>query len=175
MRPYTLMTAPADARGSPISRLDDTQGVDSESKETGPGFFTYLAPGVGLGIIFTKAEVISWFRIQEMFRFDSFHMYGIIGSAVAVAALSLFLIKKMRLTTVAGDEIQIPPKAFGRWASQYWIGGTFFGFGWALLGACPGPIFALIGNGFTVFILALASSVFGTWFYGLVRPHLPHD
>jgi len=154
---------------------DIPQEIDGRGIETEPSLPTYLVLGVMLGIVFTKSELISWFRIQEMFRFDSFHMYGIIGTAVAVAALSVFTIKKLSLTTVRGAEIRIPPKEFGRRGSRYWIGGTFFGFGWALLGACPGPIFALIGNGITVIIVALASGVMGTWFYGLLRERLPHN
>lgn len=139
-----------------------------------PGLLAYLILGAGLGIIFTKSEIVSWYRIQEMFRFQSFHMYGIIGSAIAVGALSIFLIKKLDATTLSGDPIRIPPKETSGLASRYWIGGTIFGFGWALLGACPGPIFALIGNGVTVFVVSLVSAVFGTWCYGLLRPHLPH-
>ncbi len=165
------MTTPAIEQPSPMGDAGDIgKGIETE-----PGLLTYLVLGVGLGIVFTKSELISWFRIQEMFRFDSFHMYGIIGAAVAVAALSVFIIKRFSLTTVRGDEIRIPPKELGRSGSRYWIGGTFFGFGWALLGACPGPIFALIGNGITVIIVALASAVVGTWFYGLLRARLPHS
>ena len=155
--------------------VDMPQEIDGKDIETEPSLPTYLVLGVMLGIVFTKSELISWFRIQEMFRFDSFHMYGIIGTAVAVAALSVLMIKRLSLTTVRGDEIRIPPKEFGRRGSRYWIGGTFFGFGWALLGACPGPMFALIGNGITVIIVALASGVMGTWFYGLLRERLPHN
>ncbi len=166
------MTTRAGPHQSPIRDGDMPQEMDGKGIDTEPGLLTYLVLGGGLGIVFTKSEVISWFRIQEMFRFDSFHMYGIIGTAVAVAALSVFMIKRLSLTTVRGDEIRIPPKEFGRMGSRYWIGGTFFGFGWALLGACPGPIFALIGNGITVIIVALASGVIGTWFYGFLRARL---
>ncbi len=170
------MTSPAFEQQSPLRDGSDIpQEIDGKGTETEPGLLTYLILGVGLGIVFTKSEVISWFRIQEMFRFDSFHMYGIIGAAVTVAALSVFIIKRFSLTTVRGDEIRIPPKELGRSGSRYWIGGTFFGFGWALLGACPGPIFALFGNGITVIIIALVSAVVGTWFYGLMRTRLPHN
>ncbi len=170
------MTKPPIQQQSPIRDAGDTlQDIDGKRVETHPALLTYLLLGVVLGIVFTKSEVISWFRIQEMFRFDSIHMYGIIGTAVAVAALSVFMIKRLGLTTVRGDEIRIPPKELGRWGSRYWIGGTFFGFGWALLGACPGPIFALFGNGITVIVVALASAVMGTWFYGLLRTRLPHN
>ncbi|MEX1256735.1 MAG: YeeE/YedE thiosulfate transporter family protein [Gemmatimonadota bacterium] len=137
----------------------------------------YLLLGAVLGLLFVQAEVVSWFRIQEMFRFQSFHMYGIIGTAVATAALSLQVIKRLKLTTLHGEPIEIEPK---QWAgnripgARYWVGGTLFGMGWALLGACPGPVFALIGSGVTVMAVALASAVAGTWTYAALRPLLPH-
>ena len=134
----------------------------------------YLLLGTFYGIVFTKAEVISWFRIQEMFRFQSFHMYGIIGSAVVVAAVSVALIKRYHPTTLGGEDISISPKKWGRIGYRYWIGGTFFGIGWALLGACPGPIFTLIGTGVTVIVVALLSALAGTWVYAYLRPKLPH-
>ena len=112
----------------------------------------YLIYGILFGIILTKAEVISWFRIQEMFRFQSFHMYGIIGSAVVVGAISILLIKKFKLKSSNGEDIIFPYKPYNK---GLMIGGTIFGLGWALTGACPGPIFALIGNGYGVFIVAL--------------------
>ncbi len=141
---------------------------------TGAGLGVYLAIGMYFGIVATKAELVSWFRIQEMFRFQAFHMYGIIGSAVAVAMVSVALIKARRVRTVRGDNILVPPKELGRRGYRYWIGGTLFGLGWALTGACPGPIFALIGNGMSVYILVLVSALAGTWFYGVLRPSLPH-
>lgn len=140
---------------------------------TREGLLIYLILGILFGIILTKSEVISWFRIQEMFRFQSFHMYGIIGAAVVVAALSVAVIKRMGLKTVRGEAISIPPKKWGR-GYRYWIGGTCFGLGWALLGACPGPIFALLGNGVTVIVVALLGAMAGTWTYAALRPHLPH-
>lgn len=133
----------------------------------------YLVLGMLFGILFTKSEVISWFRIQEMFRFQSFHLYGIIGSAVAVAALSVQFIKRFNIKTFRGEPITIAPKQWGK-GYRYWIGGTIFGLGWALLGACPGPIFALIGSGVTVSLVALLSALVGTWLYGYLRPYLPH-
>ena len=141
---------------------------------SGAGLGVYLVIGTYFGIVATKGEVVSWFRIQEMFRFQSFHMYGIIGTAVAVAMVSLALIKSRQVRTVRGDKIVIRPKELGRRGYRYWIGGTLFGLGWALAGACPGPIFALIGNGVTVYGVVLLSALFGTWLYGVLRPRLPH-
>ncbi len=141
---------------------------------SGAGLFVYLAIGTYFGIVVTKGEVVSWFRIQEMFRFQSFHMYGVIATALAVAMVSLALIKSRRVRTVRGDEIVVPPKELGRRGYRYWIGGTLFGLGWALAGACPGPIFALIGNGVTVYGVVLLSALFGTWLYGALRQRLPH-
>lgn len=137
------------------------------------GLWAYLVLGIFFGILFTKSEVISWFRIQEMFRFQSFHMYGIIGSAVLVAAASVALIKRLQIKTLKGEPIAIPPKAMGR-GYRYWIGGLTFGLGWALTGACPGPLFALLGNGMSVIAVTLLSAVAGSWTYGALRPKLPH-
>jgi uncharacterized membrane protein YedE/YeeE len=137
------------------------------------GLPVYLLIGVYFGIILTKSEVISWFRIQEMFRFQSFHMYGIIGAAILVAAISVQIIKRMKMRAVSGDEVSIPPKEWGK-GYRYWIGGTIFGLGWALLGACPGPMFALVGSGATVLLVALVSALAGTWVYAYLRPSLPH-
>ena len=134
---------------------------------------TYAVIGTLFGIVFTKSEVISWFRIQEMFRFQSFHMYGIIGSAVVVSAVSIFLIKRFGVRTLSGDPIDIPTKQMGT-GTRYWLGGTIFGLGWALTGACPGPLFALIGSGTSVIAVTLASAIAGTWAYGYLRPRLPH-
>ena len=133
----------------------------------------YFALGIMFGVVLTKSEVISWFRIQEMFRFQAFHMYGIIGSAIVVAGLSLQLIRRLRACTLDGQPIVIPPKAMGR-GTRYWMGGTVFGLGWALVGACPGPLFALLGAGVGVMIIPLLSAVAGTWCYGALRPRLPH-
>jgi uncharacterized protein len=146
--------------------------------------FIYMVMGAYLGFIFVQAEVVSWFRIQEMFRFQSFHMYGIIGSAVVVAAISIFLIKRLNARTAHGDHITLSEKDWGDSkipGARYWIGGSFFGLGWAFLGACPGPIFALIGigiiaptTGLTVMIAALVSAMAGTWTYAALRDRLPH-
>lgn len=137
------------------------------------GLAIYLALGVVFGVIFTKSEVISWFRIQEMFRFQSFHMYGIISSAILVAAASVAVIKRANVRSLDGEPIMIPPKVMGR-GIRYWAGGVTFGLGWALVGACPGPLFALIGNGILPIALTLISAVAGTWIYGYLRPRLPH-
>jgi uncharacterized membrane protein YedE/YeeE len=133
----------------------------------------YFVLGTLFGIILIKAQVVSWFRIQEMFRFQSFYMYGVIGSALAVATASVALIKRYHVTTLAGEAITIPPKVMGR-GHRYWIGGTIFGLGWAMTGACPGPLFALIGSGVTVMIPAVLAALAGTWVYGYLRPKLPH-
>lgn len=133
--------------------------------------FKYLIVGLLFGVVFVKAEVVSWFRIQEMFRLQSFHMYGIIGSAVMVAMLSIWLIKKFGVKTLSGEPITIKPKEFNK--GQIY-GGILFGLGWAVTGACPGPLFAQIGTGATVVVVTLISAVFGTWVYGKFRDRLPH-
>ena len=131
----------------------------------------YLFTGVLFGIIFVKSEVISWFRIQEMFRMQSFHMYGIIGTAIVVGTISIFLIKRFNIKTIYGEPIQIPSKTFNK--GQIY-GGLIFGIGWAITGACPGPLFAQIGMGATVVTVTLISAIAGTWVYGWIRDRLPH-
>lgn len=131
----------------------------------------YLLTGIVFGIILTKAEVISWFRIQEMFRFESFHMYGVIGSAVAVGMISVWLIKKFSIKTIYGEEIALPEKPFNK--GQV-FGGCLFGFGWAMTGACPGPLYALLGTGSSVMLVMILSAIGGTLCYGLIREKLPH-
>ncbi len=133
--------------------------------------FKYLFVGILFGIVLTKSEVISWFRIQEMFRLQSFHMFGVIGSAIAVGALSIFIIKKKGIKTIYGEEIDLQSKPFNK--GQI-IGGLLFGFGWAMTGACPGPLFAQIGTGVSVISVTLLSAIFGTWIYGKLREKLPH-
>ncbi len=132
-----------------------------------------LALGVYFGIVLVKSEAVSRFRIQEMFRFGGFHMYGILWSAVLVAAISLVAIRRLGLSDPAGRLARIEPKEAGRGKARLG-GGLVFGCGWALLGACPGPIYALIGTGVTVVVVALASAVAGAWAYGHLRPRLPH-
>lgn len=131
----------------------------------------YAAVGILFGIVFVKAEVVSWFRIQEMFRLQSFHMYGIIGSAVMVGALSVWLIRKFNIKTIYGESITFHPKTFNK--GQV-IGGLLFGTGWAMTGACPGPLYAQIGTGATVIAITLLSAIVGTWVYGYFRDKLPH-
>jgi uncharacterized membrane protein YedE/YeeE len=160
-----------------IIEKEDQRKVDAvcvnESKLTHKWFhnFKYLLAGMLIGIVFVKAEMISWFRIQEMFRFQSFHMYGIIGSAVAVGVISVLLIKKFDIKTIYGESIVISPKKFNK--GQI-FGGLIFGFGWAITGACPGPLYALVGSGATVIILSILSAIAGTWVYGYFRDRLPH-
>ena len=131
----------------------------------------YLLAGLLFGIILVKGEVVSWFRIQEMFRLQSIHMYGIIGSAVITGMISIQLIKKFRIKTVNNEAINIIPKKYHR---GFIYGGVIFGIGWAITGACPGPLFAQIGSGATVVIVTLLSAIAGTWVYGYLKPKLPH-
>lgn len=131
----------------------------------------YLIVGILFGIVFVKAEVVSWFRIQEMFRLQSFHMYGIIGSAIVVGMISVWAIKKFNVKTIYGEPIVFHSKTFNK--GQI-IGGLIFGLGWAITGACPGPLFAQIGTGAIVIVITLLSAIAGTWIYGYFREKLPH-
>lgn len=131
----------------------------------------YVLAGTFFGIIAVKSEIISWFRIQEMFRLTSFHMYGVIGTAVLVGMISIQIIKRLNIKTLSGEKIIIAPKTFQK--GQIY-GGLIFGFGWAITGACPGPLFAQIGSGFGVITVTLLSAIFGTWVYGYFREKLPN-
>lgn len=131
----------------------------------------YLIVGIGFGIVFVKAEIISWFRIQEMFHLQSFFMYGVIGTAVIVGIISVLLIKKFSIKTFSGEPVTFEDKKFDK--GQI-IGGIIFGVGWAITGACPGPLFAQIGSGFGVVIITFLSAIAGTWVYGLLKEKLPH-
>jgi uncharacterized membrane protein YedE/YeeE len=133
----------------------------------------YFLLGGVFGMIIVEAEVISWFRIQEMFRFQSFHMYGVIATAVLTAGVSLIAIRWLGLRGRDGVPIGLPPKTVGA-GTRYVAGGTIFGIGWALTGACPGPLIALVGAGTTVMLVAVMSALAGTWTYGKLRPRLPH-
>ena len=133
--------------------------------------FKFLVMGLFFGILLVKSEVISWFRIQEMFHLQTFHMYGVMGSAVITGIISVWLIKHYNIKTISGEKIVIPHKKFNK--GQIY-GGLLFGFGWALTGACPGPMFAQIGTGALVIIASLLSAIAGTWVYGVIREKLPH-
>ena|SRR5690554_3098342 len=136
-------------------------------------YLKYLLVGTGFGFVLVKSEVVSWFRIQEMFRFDSIHMYGIIGLAIVVGMVSIQIIKRKNLKDINGEPISIPPKDASQ-VKRYLIGGSVFGIGWALLGACPGPMFALAGSGLTIMIVPIVAAVAGTYTYGLLKNKLPH-
>jgi hypothetical protein len=159
----------------PINTDFEVRSLDIDepknSKESILSYAKYLLMGIFFGIILVKSEVISWYRIQEMFRLQSFHMYGVIGSAVVTGIISVWLIKKFNIKTIHGETVVIPAKKFNK--GQIY-GGLIFGFGWAITGACPGPLFALIGTGALVVVVALLSAIGGTWVYGLVREKLPH-
>ena len=140
-------------------------------KESFVSNFKYMIVGIVFGIVFVKAEIISWFRIQEMFRLQSFHMYGVIGTAVVVGLISVQIIKRFKIKTLSGENIVIPEKPFQK--GQIY-GGIIFGLGWAITGACPGPLFAQIGSGFLAVGVTFASAVAGTWIYGALQNKLPH-
>lgn len=133
----------------------------------------YFLLGSAFGFVIVEAEVISWFRIQEMFRFDAFHMYGIIGTAVVTAAISLLAIKRLGVRDAEGKPLALAPKTLGT-GVRYLAGGSLFGLGWALTGACPGPLVALVGAGTPVMLVAILSALVGTWTYGTLRRSLPH-
>ena len=153
-----------------VRSLDGLQ-TDQQKTESLLSYGKYLIMGVLFGIILVKSEVISWYRIQEMFRLQSFHMFGVIGSAVVTGIISILLIKKFNIKTIRGEKIELPVKQFNK--GQIY-GGLTFGFGWAITGACPGPLFAQIGSGFSVIIITLLSAIAGTWVYGLIKEKLPH-
>ncbi len=156
-------------------QLDITEAPDRQNvgrlTENPLANWKYGAVGVFFGIVFVKAEIVSWFRIQEMFRLDSFFMYGVIGTAIVVGMVSIQLIKRYNIKTLQGETVKIAPKQF-HWGQP--IGGLLFGFGWAITGACPGPLFAQIGAGFGVVLVTLLSALAGTWVYGAIRAKLPH-
>ena len=131
----------------------------------------YTFTGILFGIVLYKGEVISWFRIQEMFRFQSFYMYGVFACAIAVGVLSVYLVKRFNIKALNGELIQIPDKKINR---GYVIGGILFGMGWALTGACPGPLYAHIGVGSLIMVVSILSAVMGTWVYSYLRSRLPH-
>lgn len=154
-----------------VRSLDEAQGGETLRAVKWYTNFKYLLAGVFFGIILIKSEVISWFRIQEMFRFQSFHMYGVLGSAVVTGMISVFIIRHFKIRTIDGSPIIFHKKPFHK-GNIY--GGLLFGVGWALTGACPGPLFALIGSGGLVIVVALLSAIAGTWVYGALEEKLPH-
>lgn len=133
----------------------------------------YFISGVLFGILITRAEVISWFRIQEMFRFQGFHMFGVFATALPTAILTVQLLKRRHATALSGEPIVVSPKELGT-GVRYAVGGTIFGLGWALTGACPGPLFAMLGSGITVIGAAIVGALAGTWTYALLHQRLPH-
>jgi len=155
------------------NKLDETSACinHSEKKEAGFSLLKYTFIGMLFGIIFVKAEIISWFRIQEMFKFQSFHMFGVIGTAVTVGTISVAIIKKYNIKTIKGEKIIIVPKPFTK--GQIY-GSLLFGLGWVMTGACPGPIFAQIGAGLMSGFVIFASALLGTWTYGFFQEKLPH-
>jgi uncharacterized protein len=154
-----------------ILSLNEEANLSSDKKHYWWQDVKYLLVGSLFGIILVKSEVISWFRIQEMFRLQSFHMYGVIGSAVITGIISIQLIKRFKIKTIDGKEIFLPQKKFHK--GQI-FGGLLFGLGWAVTGACPGPLFAQIGTGMLAVIATLLSAILGTWVYGRLRESLPH-
>ena len=132
----------------------------------------YLLVGFVFGIVLTKSEAVSWYRIYEMFQFQSFHMYGIISVAILTGIIGIQIIKRNNIKDIKGESIEIPDKEKG--SERYWIGGLFFGLGWALVGSCPGPIFILLGAGFWTVLIVLFGALVGTYLYGLLKSKLPH-
>ncbi len=135
-------------------------------------YIKFLLTGVLFGIIMAKAEIISWYRIHEMFRFEAFHMYGVIGTAVILGVLMIQIMKRTKMKDYNGEQISFVPKT--KSIARYLIGGTFFGLGWALVGACPGPMFVLLGYGYLPILIVLLGAMLGTFVYGMLRPKLPH-
>ncbi|WP_412986219.1 DUF6691 family protein [Pontimicrobium sp. IMCC45349] len=135
-------------------------------------YLKFLLVGIFFGIVLVKSEAVSWFRIYEMFRFQSFHMYGIIGGAIACGLLFVQLAKKGKIKSIKGAEIFIPLKEKG--TIRYIIGGIIFGLGWALIGACPGPMYILLGSGIFSMLIVIAAAILGTFIYGVLRDKLPH-
>ena len=135
-------------------------------------FLKFLLVGIFFGIVLVKSEAVSWYRIYEMFKFQSFHMYGIIGSAVSLGVLFIWFFKKFKIRSIEGQEIVLAPKDKG--VVRYIIGGSIFGLGWALAGACPGPMYILVGTGIFSMLIVIAAALLGTFAYGLLQKKLPH-
>ncbi|OBX26723.1 hypothetical protein LX77_02989 [Gelidibacter algens] len=135
-------------------------------------FIKFLVVGVIFGIVLVKSEAVSWYRIYEMFRFESFHMYGIIGTAVITGILLLLSTKKFKFKNIEGGFMSVPDKEKG--LVRYILGGTLFGLGWALSGACPGPMYILVGTGAFAMLIVILAAVLGTYVYGVLKEKLPH-
>lgn len=135
-------------------------------------FLKFLLVGIFFGIVLVKSEAVSWYRIYEMFKFQSFHMYGIIGSAVFLGVLFLWIFRKFEVKSIEGNEIHVPAKE--KSFTRYILGGTIFGLGWALAGACPGPMYILLGTGVSSMLLVIAAAMLGTFVYGVLKNSLPH-
>jgi uncharacterized membrane protein YedE/YeeE len=156
---------------TPISYT--TAAPVSSAAPVSEGVARYVVVGALFGIVLVKGEVVSWYRIQEMFRFQGFHMYGILLSAMITAMIALRLLALTRLRSLTGEVIAISPKVLGT-GRRYVFGGFLFGIGWALAGACPGPLWALVGVGSGAFVVVAVAALAGTWTYGILRPRLPH-
>lgn len=163
------MTATSAARPAPTAPA----ATQRPSEATLRGLVPYVLVGLALGVVLIKSEVVFWYRIHEMFRFESFHLYGVFASAFVTAFLSLRLLARVGARSRAGTPVALEPKEMKQ-GHRYWIGGAIFGVGWALCGACPGPLFALIGSGRTVYIVTAIAALAGTYTYGFLRPRLPH-
>lgn len=135
-------------------------------------YLKFLLVGVFFGIVLTKSEAVSWYRIYEMFKFQSFHMYGIIGTAVVTGAIILLIAKQLNIKNTNGTMVKVPPK--DKNIKSALIGGTIFGLGWALCGACPGPMYILVGTGTFSMLIVIAAAILGTFCYGLIKDKLPH-
>ncbi len=135
-------------------------------------FIRFLLVGIFFGIVLVKSEAVSWYRIYEMFRFESFHMYGIIGTAVLLGVLGITLIKKFKVKDIGGQQISLPDKE--KSFTRYFVGGSIFGLGWALAGACPGPMYVLLGTRVWTMVLVILAAVAGTFVYGMLKDRLPH-
>jgi hypothetical protein len=135
-------------------------------------YLKFLLVGIFFGIVLVKSEAVSWYRIYEMFKFESFHMYGIIGSAVVTGILLLQIAKFLKLKNIEGTQVNVPKKDMG--LTRYIVGGSIFGLGWALSGACPGPMYILVGTGVFSMFIVIAAAIFGTYIYGVLKDKLPH-
>ncbi|TDY07681.1 DUF6691 family protein [Meridianimaribacter flavus] len=135
-------------------------------------YLKFLLVGIFFGIVLVKSEAVSWYRIYEMFKFESFHMYGIIGSAVLTGILLLQIAKILKLKNIEGTQVNVPKKDMG--LTRYIVGGSIFGLGWALSGACPGPMYILVGTGVFSMLIVIAAAIFGTYIYGVLKDKLPH-